>query len=131
MRLTGGHSSQITHLLPFVLYLEEENWLWRQAWHGTEIRKFSTTLAPSSRTLGGWPAPHPHPSSRSLSPELTWATLGGRSHGHYARAAFCLLTLGDVPPPSLCFILHLRYICSHWLLTGFQSMFIARVSYLF
>lgn len=66
-----------------------------------------------------------------LSPELTQITLGGRSHGHCARAAFCLLTLGDVPPPSLCFILHLRRICSHWLLTGFQSVFIARVNYLF
>lgn len=85
-----------------------------------------------SRTLGGWPVPAPSLApGLCLSPELTQITLGGRSHGHYARAALCLLTLGDVPPPSLCFILHLRHICSHWLLTGFQSMFIARVSYLF
>lgn len=76
-----------------------------------------------------WPPPCPQ--LQSLSPGLTQTTLGGRSHGHYARAAFCLLTLGDVPPPSLCFTLHLRHICSQWLLTGFQSMFIAGVSYLF
>lgn len=59
-------------------------------------------------------------------PELTEITLGGRFQAHCARGAFCLLTLGDVPPPSLCFIPDLRLICSQWLLTGFQSMFIAK-----
>lgn len=79
-----------------------------------------------SRTLGGWPGPQAPGLCRS--PELTRITLGGRSHAHCARAAFCLLTLRDVPPPSLCSILDLRHICSHWLLTDFQSVFIAGVS---
>ena len=59
-------------------------------------------------------------------PELTGITLGGRSQAHCARGAFCLLTLGGAPPPSLCFIPDLRLICSQCLLTGFQSMFIAK-----
>ena len=98
----------------------------RRAWNRTKT--IPATLAASWAGLreAGLAA-----GSRSLSPEVTRIPVGGRSHGHYARAAFCLLTLGDVPPPSLCSILDLRSICSHRLLTGFQSMFIARMSYLF